>query len=124
MNHLTEEQLVSLIDGGVPPNKEPALREHVARCAECRSSLEELHELTSALGANATVDDSEEAAHIERVLSNVSRRSARDASAEARKGLSRRSVERIQRLAVGSVTVLALAASVTLYVRARHDATR
>lgn len=72
MKHLDEETLMALVDGGVPPNEEPPMREHLAGCATCR---EELASIETLVGDLATDDEPGDVdAHVGKVMEIVAAR--------------------------------------------------
>jgi hypothetical protein len=68
MTCLTEEQLLLLIDGGIPPNQAEPLRAHLAECASCRSAKRELDLLAGDLKADVPLDTD---AHVAGVMRRV-----------------------------------------------------
>lgn len=68
MKCLTEGQLLASIDGGIAPNERAALDGHVAGCAACRASLQELEAL---VGDLAVLPEIDEEAHVKSVLARL-----------------------------------------------------
>ena len=114
MTHLTEEQLFALVDGGVPPNQEGALRSHVSGCSECRRSLEELREL---VGDLSTPGASDEEAHVQRVMDRLAE------PREHARSSTPRTTFRWRAVLGGGMSALAVAAAAALLVH-RQEALR
>ncbi len=111
MKHITEEELFSLVDGGIAPNQEEPLRKHLATCEACRKALDEMRDLKTDLGPEVPVDLD---AHVHQVMAGVEARRA-----EAHRPRPSRTPRRRAWVATG-MTALALAAGVALFVDSRR----
>ena len=100
-DHLTEKQLLDLVDGGVAPNRADGLRAHLAGCASCREALAEVEGFVAAIAAPPAIDED---AHVRAIMTRLD--APRAVPAPAR---------RWGRIA-GAASALALAAGLVLVV--------
>jgi len=100
-DHLTEKQLLDLVDGGVAPNRADGLRAHLAGCASCREALAEVEGFVAAIAAPPAIDED---AHVRAIMTRLD--APRAVPAPAR---------RWGRI-VGAASALALAAGLVLVV--------